>query len=57
MLMLFSLSFPVVIGLAAMGSEGGSLYFKKAAVQAAADQAAVSAANSFNSCTCTAVRF
>jgi len=50
-LMLFSLSIPVVIGLAALGSEGGSLYLKKAAVQAAADQAAVSAANSFNSCT------
>jgi Putative Flp pilus-assembly TadE/G-like len=47
-LMVFSLSFPVVIGLAALGSEGGSLYLKKAAVQAAADQAAVSAANSFN---------
>ncbi|HZZ63479.1 MAG TPA: hypothetical protein VFE63_20320 [Roseiarcus sp.] len=46
--MVFSLSFPVVIGLAALGSESGSLYFKKAAVQAAADQAAVSAANSFN---------
>ncbi len=50
-LMLFSLSIPVVIGLAALGSEGGSLYLKKAAMQAAADQAAVSAANSFNGCT------
>ena len=50
-LMLFSLSFPVAIGLAALGSEGGSLYLKKAAVQAVADQAAISAANAFNSCT------
>ena len=48
MVMLFSLTLPVAIGLAALGSEGGSLYLKKAAVQAAADQAAVSAANSFN---------
>jgi len=37
------------VGLAALGTEGGALYEKKAAVQAAADQAAVSAANSFNS--------
>jgi|SRR5271165_6391090 len=32
-LMLFSLSIPVVIGLAALGSEGGALYLKKAAMQ------------------------
>ena len=51
MLMLFALTLPVAIGLAALGSEGGSLYLKKAAVQAAADEAAVSAANSFNSAT------
>ena len=48
-LMLFSLSLPVVIGLAALGSEGGSLYLKKTAVQAVADQAAISGANSLNS--------
>ncbi len=50
-IILSSLSAPVVIGLAALGTEGGALYLKKAAIQAAADQAAVSAANSFNSCT------
>jgi Putative Flp pilus-assembly TadE/G-like len=50
-LMLFSLTLPVLIGLAAMGSEGGALYLKKSAVQAVADQAAISAANAFSSCT------
>ena len=50
-IILFSLSAPVVIGLAALGTEGGALYLKKTAMQAAADQAAVSAANSFNGCT------
>lgn len=49
MLTLFALSAPIALGLAALGSEGGALYEKKAAVQAAADQAAVSAVNSFNS--------
>ncbi len=49
MIMLFALAAPVALGLAALGTEGGALYEKKAAVQAAADQAAVSAANSFNS--------
>jgi Flp pilus assembly protein TadG len=48
-LILFSLSLPVVIGLAALGSEGGSLYLKKTELQAVADQAAISAANSLNS--------
>jgi putative Flp pilus-assembly TadE/G-like protein len=49
MIMLFALAAPAVLGLAALGTEGGALYEKKAAVQAAADQAAVSAVNSFNS--------
>jgi hypothetical protein len=49
MLMLFALSGPVALGFAALGTEGGELYLKKAAIQAAADQAAVSAVNSFNS--------
>jgi hypothetical protein len=51
MLMLFAISGPVALGFAALGTEGGELYFKKAAIQAAADQAAVSAVNSFNSST------
>ena len=46
---LFSLTAPIVIGLAALGTEGGALFLKKTAAQGAADQAAVSAANSFNS--------
>ena len=46
---MFSLSLPLVIGLAALGSEGGSLYLKKTELQAVADQAALSAANSLNS--------
>ena len=49
MLMLFAFSAPVALGFAALGTEGGELYWKKVALQAAADQAAVSAANSFNS--------
>lgn len=49
MIVLFALAAPVALGFAALGTEGGALYEKKAAVQAAADQAAVSAANSFNS--------
>src|SRR6185437_6865613 len=49
MIVLFALAAPIALGLAALGTEGGALYEKKAAVQAAADQAAVSAANSFNS--------
>src|SRR6185437_4160411 len=48
-IMLFALSAPIVLGFAALATEGGALFEKKAAVQAAADQAAVSAANSFNS--------
>jgi hypothetical protein len=48
-MMLFAFSAPVALGIAALGTEGGELYFKKAAIQAAADQAAVSAVNSFNS--------
>jgi hypothetical protein len=48
-LMLFAFSAPVALGFAALGTEGGELYLKKAAIQAAADQAAVSAVNSFNS--------
>ena len=48
-LIMFSLSLPVVIGLAALGSEGGSLYLKKTTLQAVADQAAISAANALNS--------
>jgi Flp pilus assembly protein TadG len=49
MIVLFALAAPIALRLAALGTEGGALYEKKAAVQAAADQAAVSAANSFNS--------
>ena len=49
MLMLFAFSAPIALGFAALGTEGGELYWKKAAIQAAADQAAVSAVNSFNS--------
>jgi hypothetical protein len=49
MLMLFALSGPIALGFAALGSEGGELYWKKVAIQGAADQAAVSAVNSFNS--------
>jgi hypothetical protein len=47
--MLFAFSAPVALGFAALGSEGGELYWKKVAIQGAADQAAVSAVNSFNS--------
>jgi Flp pilus assembly protein TadG len=43
MLMLFAFSAPIALGFAALGTEGGELYWKKAAIQAAADQAAVSA--------------
>ena len=49
MLMLFAFSAPIALGFAALGTEGGELYWKKAAIQGAADQAAVSAVNSFNS--------
>ncbi|HWY81959.1 MAG TPA: hypothetical protein VNY10_08530 [Roseiarcus sp.] len=49
MLILFALSGPIALGFAALGSEGGELYWKKVAIQGAADQAAVSAVNSFNS--------
>jgi Putative Flp pilus-assembly TadE/G-like len=49
MLMLFAFSAPIALGFAALGTEGGELYWKKVAIQGAADQAAVSAANSFNS--------
>jgi hypothetical protein len=49
MLMLFAFSAPVALGFAALGTEGGELYWKKVAIQGAADQAAVSAVNSFNS--------
>jgi hypothetical protein len=49
MLVLFAFSAPVALGFAALGTEGGELYWKKVALQAAPDQAAVSAANSFNS--------
>jgi hypothetical protein len=49
MLMLFAFSAPVALGFAALGTEGGQLYWKKVAIQGAADQAAVSAVNSFNS--------
>src|SRR6516225_905220 len=42
-------SAPVALGFAALGTEGGELYWKKVAIQGAADQAAVSAVNSFNS--------
>ena len=48
-LMLFAFSAPIALGFAALGSEGGELYWKKVAIQGAADQAAVSAVNSFNS--------
>jgi hypothetical protein len=47
-LILFALTMPAALGFAALGTEGGELYLKKAALQAAADQAAVSAVNSFN---------
>jgi hypothetical protein len=49
MLVLFAFSAPVALGFAALGTEGGELYWKKVAIQGAADQAAVSAVNSFNS--------
>jgi hypothetical protein len=49
MLMLFAFSAPIALGFAALGTEGGELYWKKVAIQGAADQAAVSAVNSFNS--------
>jgi hypothetical protein len=49
MLILFALSAPIALGFAALGTEGGELYLKKVAIQGAADQAAVSAVNSFNS--------
>lgn len=49
MLILFAFSAPIALGFAALGTEGGELYWKKTAIQAAADQAAVSAVNSFNS--------
>jgi Flp pilus assembly protein TadG len=48
-LMLFAFSAPIALGFAALGTEGGELYWKKVAIQGAADQAAVSAVNSFNS--------
>src|SRR5271167_4966781 len=49
MVMLFAFSAPIALGFAALGTEGGELYWKKVAIQGAADQAAVSAVNSFNS--------
>jgi hypothetical protein len=49
MLILFAFSAPIALGAAALGTEGGELYLKKVAIQGAADQAAVSAVNSFNS--------
>ena len=48
-LILFAFSAPIALGAAALGTEGGELYWKKVAIQGAADQAAVSAVNSFNS--------
>ena len=48
-LILFAFSAPIALGFAALGTEGGELYWKKVAIQGAADQAAVSAVNSFNS--------
>jgi hypothetical protein len=49
MLILFAFSAPIALGAAALGTEGGELYLKKVAIQGAADQAAMSAVNSFNS--------
>jgi|APMI01.1.fsa_nt_gi hypothetical protein len=49
MLVLFSLTAPIVIGLAALGTEGGYLYMRKTETQTAADMAALSAANALMS--------